>query len=269
MPFLSECTVTANLEVARGHYRLALRAPDIARAAAPGQFAMLEVSKGYYPFLRRPFSFERIFPDGVTILFKVEGEGTRMLSRMTPDQTVSVQGPLGNGFTVDPACTRHILVAGGIGVAPFPALAEKIARATGKAPEVIIGARTRELLLLEHDFRQMRCGVSLATDDGSYGTKGYVTELLERLDPRPPACVYACGPMIMMRGVAAICAERGVPCQVSLEAQMACGDGACLGCVVESVRETEGEKMVRVCKDGPVFDARIIRWEAHRMAYDV
>lgn len=269
MPFLSECTVTANLEVARGHYRLALRAPEIAGAAEPGQFAMVEVSRGYYPFLRRPFSFERIFADGVTILFKVEGDGTRILSHVAPGQTLSVQGPLGNGFSVDPSCHGHILVAGGIGVAPFPALAEKIAQATGKSPEIIIGARTRDLLLLEQDFRQMRCTVHTATDDGSYGEKAYATDILERLAPQPGACVYACGPMMMMRGVARICAERGVQCQVSLEAQMACGDGACLGCVVESLRETEGEKMVRVCKEGPVFNARVIRWEAHRMAYDV
>lgn len=268
MPCLAQCTVTANIEVAHNHYRLALHAPDIARDAIPGQFAMVEVSKGYYPFLRRPFSFERIFPDAITFLFKVEGEGTRILSGVVPGQHLSIQGPLGNGFTVTPG-HRHIIVAGGIGMAPFPALVERLVGLSGRAPEVIIGARTRDLLLGESDFKQMGCTVHCATDDGSYGHKGLVTDLLEQLAPSPPDCVYACGPMLMMRGVAAICARNDVTAQVSLEAQMACGDGACLGCVVESTRENEGEKMVRVCKDGPVFDARIIDWSAHKMAYDL
>jgi len=255
-------------EVAPGHYRIAVHAPAIAAAARPGQFAMLEVAPGYVPFLRRPMSFERIFRDGLSFLVKVEGEGTELLARLTAGQALSVQGPLGNGFPLGPGCERHILVAGGIGVAPLPALAEALIAGCDQPPEVIVAARNADLLLCEDDFRQMGCAVHVATDDGSAGEKAFATDTLARLAPTPGARVYACGPMPMMAAVAAMTMDRGVDCRVSLEAQMACGDGACLGCVVESKGEHEGEKMVRVCRDGPVFDASLIDWDAHDLAYD-
>jgi len=255
-------------EVAPGHYRLGLRAPEIAREAKPGQFCMIQVAQGFHPFLRRPMSFERIFADGVSILFKVEGEGTRILADCAPDQEFSVQGPLGRGFPLDMEAERHIIVAGGIGVAPFPALAEGIIRACGRAPEVVLAARSQDLLLCDKEFQQMGCAVHLATDDGSVGDQATAVEVLERLAPASGSCIYACGPMRMLAATAALAERLDAACFVSLEAQMACGDGACLGCVVESNFENEGEQMVRVCADGPVFDAKTIHWEAHNYAAD-
>ena len=268
MPRVAECRIVTHEEVAPGHYRLCVYAPEIAACARAGQFAMLEAAHGLYPFLRRPMSFARILPDGVAFLFKVEGEGTRLLAEKRPDQTISIQGPLGNGFTVDPGFDRHILVAGGIGVAPFPALAEAILAACHRPPEIILAARTRSLLLCEEDFRQMGCTVYLATQDASAGEQALAHEMLERLNPVPGDRVYACGPMPMLRAVSMFAKAVGVDCQVSLEAQMACGDGVCLGCVVESNREAEGDKMLRVCKDGPVIDAARIDWDAHNLGYD-
>jgi len=255
-------------EVAPDHYRIGLRAPEIAQAAKPGQFCMLQVAEGLHPFLRRPMSLERIFPDGVSILFKVEGEGTRMLANRAPEQELSVQGPLGNGFPLDRAVARHLVVAGGIGVAPCPALAEALVSVCGKAPEVILAARAQHLLLCEEEFRQMGCTVHVATDDGSVGARATAVEMLERLTPAPGTRVYACGPMPMLKAVAEVAQSRGAECFVSLETQMACGQGACLGCVVESRRKKAGEKMVRVCADGPVFDAQDIDWATHNFAYD-
>jgi dihydroorotate dehydrogenase electron transfer subunit len=269
MPSILDCPILMRQEIAPGHYRIALKAPDIARTAQPGQFAMIQVADGIYPFLRRPMSFERILGDSVAFLFKVEGEGTELLARHAVGQTLSLQGPLGRGFALDDSFSRHILVAGGIGIAPFPALAEGIIRKCGKAPEVIIGARSRDLVMCEQDFRQMGCAVHLTTDDGSMGHKGFAHEALERLSPAPGARVYACGPMPMMKAVSRLAMSLGVDCQVSLEAQMACGDGVCLGCVIESVREKEGERMMRVCTDGPVFDASVVDWGAHNLAYDL
>jgi len=268
MPTVSDCAVLAHQQVAPEHLRLAVQCPKIARDARPGQFAMIQVTDSLYPFLRRPMSFERIFEDGVTFLYKIEGEGTRLLSRLTPGQTVSVQGPLGNGWPVECGFKRHILVAGGIGVAPFPALAERIKQMCGKMPEVILGARSRDYVLCEQEFRRMGCDVHVATDDGTAGKKGAATQLLAELEPGPGARVYACGPMVMLEAASLICEQLGVDCLVSLEAQMACGAGACLGCVVEARREAEGEKMVRVCADGPVFDAAMIDWPRHRVDYD-
>jgi len=249
-------------EVAPRHYRIGLRAPEITREAKAGQFCMVQVAEGLHPFLRRPMSFERLFADGFSILFKVEGEGTRMLAHQAADRELSIQGPLGNGFTVSSDIERHLIVAGGIGVAPFPALAEEVIGLCGKAPEVIIAARSGDLLLCNKEFEQMGCTVHLATDDGSVGTKGTAVDVLERLAPGPGTSVYACGPMVMLRGAAQVAEAGGAECFVSLEARMACGDGACLGCVVESSSESEGERMVRVCADGPVFDSRAINWAA-------
>lgn len=267
MRFLDDCTVTANDEVAPGQLRMVLDAPQIARAALPGQFCMIQVADGLWPFLRRPMCFEQIIGDTVTILYKVEGEGTAVLARMVPGQTVNVQGPLGNGFPIEGAFDRHIIVAGGIGVAPFPCVAKALLEECGRAPEIILASRTKDMILCENLFRDLGCTVHVATDDGSYGEKLYAAQMLEKLAPTPKDRVYACGPMIMMETVSDVATAAGADCLVSLEAQMACGDGACLGCVVESMNEIEGEKMVRVCLDGPVFDTREIDWKAHGSAY--
>jgi dihydroorotate dehydrogenase electron transfer subunit len=211
--------------------------------------------------------FEQVLADCVTILYKVEGEGTAILSRYVSGQTVNIQGPLGNGFALDASYKRHIIVAGGIGVATFPYVAKAIKETCGSPPEVILAARSKHLILCEEAFRDLGCTVHVATDDGSAGEKMYAAQMLESLGPDSATRVYACGPMIMMMTTAKAAINAGANCLVSLEAQMACGDGACLGCVVESVQEYDGEKMVRVCLDGPVFDAREIDWEAHNLAY--
>lgn len=263
MPFVQHCEILSHSEVSPGHYRLVVRSPEIAEASAAGQFCMLEVQEGYYPFLRRPMCFERIFKDSLSILYKVEGEGTRLMTKLSPGQRIGVQGPLGNPFPLDKAFARHILVAGGIGVAPFPALAEALIAKLGVKPEVILAARTAALLVCEEELHQMGCTIHLATDDGSAGKKAFASELLEELNPGKDAIVYCCGPLPMMKATHEVCARFGVPCLASLEAEMACGDGVCLGCVIEAKVEIESERMVRVCYDGPVFDSNLINWEAY------
>ncbi len=263
MPYILDCEITSHQEVAPGHYRLVAHAPEIAAAAAAGQFCMLEVQEGFYPFLRRPMCFERIYPDSVSILYKIEGEGTRLLSRFTAGQSINIQGPLGKPFPLNGAYQRHIMVAGGIGIAPFPALAEAIIAQLGKTPEVIIAARNEDLLLCEDIFQQMGCKIHLATDDGSVGKKAFASEVLDALEPSKDSIVYCCGPMPMMKATHAVCQQRKIPCLASLEAEMACGDGVCLGCVVEANVEIEAERMVRVCCDGPVFDSTTIHWESY------
>ncbi len=263
MPYLEDCEVALHQQAAPGHFRLVLNAPRIASEAKAGQFCMIEVQEGYYPFLRRPMCFERIFTGGISILYKIEGEGTRLLSRLVPGQSIGVQGPLGRPFPLEQGHDRHIIIAGGIGVAPFPALAEAIIAELGAAPEVILAARNKALLLCEEEFHQMGCKIHLVTDDGSSGRKGFASDMLKDLAPGPGAQVYACGPMPMLKATHAACQELAVPCLASLEAEMACGDGVCLGCVVEAEVEIEAERMVRVCCDGPVFDTKLIHWEAY------
>ena len=268
MPFVRDCRILENEEVASRHFRIRFEAPEMAAEAKPAQFCMLQVSAGYYPLLRRPMSFERIEGGTLTVLYKVEGEGTELLSRMAVGTTLSVQGPLGNGFALEAGFDRHILVAGGIGIAPFPALAKRLIEELKVRPEVIIAARNKGLILCADTLREMGCDVHVATDDGSAGTKAYAAQMLEKLKPSSADRVYVCGPMIMMQSASEVAVKAGADCRVALEAQMACGDGACLGCVVESTMELEGEKMVRVCCDGPVFDTTLIDWEAHNTAYD-
>jgi len=263
MPHLIECEIALHQEVAEGHYRMVLHAPAIAKESRAGQFCMMQVQEGYYPFLRRPMCFERIFPDSVSILYKVEGEGTRLMARLTPGQTMNLQGPLGQPFPLDSQYERHVIVSGGIGVAPFPALAEAIKAELGKTPEVILAARTEEMLLCEQEFAEMGCKVHLATDDGSAGVKAFASQVLEDLAPTGNTVVYCCGPMPMMRATHEVCGRLGLKCLASLEAEMACGDGVCLGCVVEANVEIEAERMVRVCYDGPVFDSTTIKWGAY------
>ncbi|MBP8129844.1 MAG: dihydroorotate dehydrogenase electron transfer subunit [Candidatus Hydrogenedentes bacterium] len=262
MPSLSDCEIVMHQEMAPGHFRLVLRAPEVAAEAQPGQFCMVEVQRGLFPFLRRPMCFERIFRDSFAILYRVQGEGTRILSRLRAGQTLNVQGPLGKPFPLRREFVRHILVAGGIGVAPFPALAEALIRECGVTPEAVLAARTSDILLCEQDFRQMGCKIHIATDDGSAGFHGYASELLRELAPGENTIVYCCGPTAMMKATHLVCEAANVTCLASLEAEMACGDGVCLGCVVEANIEVEAERMVRVCKDGPVFDTRLINWEA-------
>ena len=263
MAYVANCKITAQQEVAPDHRRMVLRAPDIAAAAVPGQFCMVEVREGYSPFLRRPMSIERIFTDGISILYKIVGEGTKMLAGLQAGSFINVQGPLGNSFPIDASKKRSILVAGGIGVAPMLGLAEAIRVKTGRAPEVILAARTERYLLCETEFSQMGCAVTLATDDGSAGFKGFAAGCLRLFELDADTVVYTCGPTRMMGSVHEVCVEAGTRCYASLEAEMACGDGVCMGCVVETNAENEFGKMARVCREGPVFDSTVIRWSAY------
>ncbi|MFO7973440.1 MAG: dihydroorotate dehydrogenase electron transfer subunit, partial [Candidatus Hydrogenedentota bacterium] len=149
MRFIQGGEIIAHDHVAPGHWRMRLHSPEIARAAKPGQFCMVEVAETLYPFLRRPMCFSEIHDDGISILYKVEGEGTALLAKRMAGQKCSIQGPLGNGFPIDKGFGRHIIVSGGIGVATFPALAKALLNACRQPPEVVLAARNKDLLLCE------------------------------------------------------------------------------------------------------------------------
>ncbi|MDD5423421.1 MAG: dihydroorotate dehydrogenase electron transfer subunit, partial [Candidatus Omnitrophica bacterium] len=172
---------------------------------------------------------------------------------------LNVIGPLGNGFDIC-GTKPAILVAGGVGAAPLLALAEKL-RAQNIEVNVLIGASKKSHVLCEREFKKLGCKVSVSTDDGSAGRKGFVTDLLSILLTTynlSLTTIYACGPNAMLKEVARIAGKRGVPCQVSLEERMACGVGVCLGCPVKIKNSKFVYKMV--CKDGPIFDAKEIAW---------
>ncbi len=242
-----------------GLCRLTLRAPLIAAAAAPGQFVMAACGPFLDPLLRRPFSIHRLpAPDTLQLLFRIVGRGTEALAGLRPADPLSLLGPLGRGFplrTEGPAC----LVGGGIGIAPLLFLAENLLpRLSGSGSLlVLLGGRTAaEIEPLAGAFRDLGCPVEAATDDGSLGHHGLVTDLLPRHLPSVRQ-VFACGPTAMMAAAAALCRQSGVACAVSLEARMACGLGACLGCTVRG-----RDRYLHVCKEGPVFPAEEVLWTA-------
>jgi dihydroorotate dehydrogenase electron transfer subunit len=223
----------------------------------PGQFYMLSSEEGWgggegeRPYLPRAFSFARArASDGdvaLDFLVEVVGPGTARLAGLAPGDGLALVGPLGIGFDTHAGAGRPLLVGGGIGVAPLLCLEEQFLRA-GAEPRILLGFRTAAHAQAEALFAG---GPAVATDDGSVGRQAFVTELLrEELDADPAARVFACGPPPMLEAVRALCAERGTAAQLALESGMACGFGACFGCVAPT-----REGYVRLCVDGPVLDA--------------
>jgi dihydroorotate dehydrogenase electron transfer subunit len=268
MPQDLSAAVARSLDLGHGHFLLEFVAPPIAAEMGPGQFFMIGIP-GANVLLRRPFSvcglpgtFADAADGAVQVLYKVVGRGTALLSSLRPGAALTALGPLGHGFDVDVAAgVRPLLVAGGIGVAPFPALAAALA-ARGAPCTLVYGARSVCDLPLLDWFRERCEAVTVTTEDGSLGRGGLVTEALSDLLDRARATrIYACGPSPMLRAVAAIARSRGVPSELSLEAHMACGFGVCLGCVVPT-RGGEGGQPAyeRVCVEGPVMPAERLLW---------
>ena len=267
----------------------------------PGQFIMVKPSGSLDPFLPRAYSIlrvRRLLPsrrrksgNALEILYRVMGKGSTTLSRMKQGDRVDLLGPLGNGYQVPPDLTTALLVAGGIGVPPVVALAEMLARSQftlrgsqqGKTNRrssdkgrrkvvAFVGGKTSDDILCLSDFRKSGAKVHVATEDGSVGHRGLVVDLLEAhlktQTSRQGSIIYACGPHAMLHAVAEIAERFPVPCQVSLEADMACGFGACMGCVIPVKQsavetwDTDGKRKAYklCCKDGPAFDAREIAW---------
>lgn len=240
-------------------YRFTLKAPDIAAEASPGQFIMVRTGEGMDPLLRRPFSVHQVLEGGlVQILFKAIGKGTRALAEMEAGRKLDVLGPVGRGFTITGAL-HHYLVGGGIGIAPLLFHASRLfEKSESSAVKVFLGARKKdEIAPLADDFEAMGLEVQIATEDGSLGNQGLVTDLLAPLQTLNQTTVYTCGPHPMLRAVVGICRDKDWGCQVSLETIMACGLAACLGC---AVLRGDMNGYDHVCKDGPVFNADEVAW---------
>ncbi|MEK6681837.1 MAG: dihydroorotate dehydrogenase electron transfer subunit [Nitrospirota bacterium] len=251
--------ILSHLNLAGPYYKLKLYSPYIYKNAMPGQFAMLRVGETSDPLLRRPFSIHKKNPDKtIEILYKIVGKGTGLLSTIVKGKDMDIIGPLGNGFVIDKKIKNHTLVAGGIGIAPLLFLAHELSRDKRSRITLFLGARHKEDILCIQDFKILKARINISTEDGSLGKQGLISELFEvslaDLNGQKIA-VYSCGPNNMLREIHRLAAAKGLPCQVSLEARMGCGIGACLGCAVEGKEGYE-----KVCIDGPVFDAGEIKW---------
>jgi dihydroorotate dehydrogenase electron transfer subunit len=265
--------VIENIKLARLTYRVRLDCPQLAQAIRPGQFMMIRQPETTDPLLGRPFAlYDTVLdksppyrPSALDLVYLVVGKLTGLLASLKSGDRVEVWGPLGNGF---PELTglKHVgLVAGGIGQTPFLAYLRQLLgqRGYGEQParravqrvSLYYGVRTADLMAGVEDFRAAGAEVHLATDDGSLGFKGFVTQLLEQ--HQPPQLLIGCGPEPMMQALAELARHWGVPCHLSLETPMACGLGICFSCVtkVKTPGSPTGWDYRRVCVDGPVFDA--------------
>ena len=264
--------ILSNQEISPGYFRMRILAPGFAMAAQPGQFVMLRPELALPTMLRRPFGIFRVgcLPpecDGLPprefleILYKVVGRGTRILSELHKGDRVELLGPLGNGFDLGEPGRIKILVGGGIGLVPLFMLGQALI-ARGDTVRLLMGGRTRDDILAVTEFERSGVETYVSTDDGSLGEEGLVTQVLERkLSKYKQVEIFACGPMPMLHAVAAICDRHRAPLQVSLEAHMACGVGACLGCVVKGAGHSEqNPHYLCTCKAGPVFPASDLDW---------
>ncbi len=271
-PIRADAEVVRNVGEGRSSWRLVLRVPDWP-GFSPGQFAMLSAGAQQAvhrtdPLLPRPMAVYRAQPGvhraDVEILYKVVGRGTALLAEALPGQRVSIVGPLGNAFPPPHARERVVIVAGGTGIASVYELAARLARV--QPVEILFGARTAGDLMAQKDFEALGLPLRVATEDGSAGERGLVTELLEAAlggpsggveSPARDRRIYVCGPTPMMRRCAEIASRHGVPCIAALENAMACGFGVCLGCATPLRKGG----YALVCRDGPAFDAASIDWE--------
>lgn len=260
--------VIEHFRIAERTYRIRLQCPEIAAAIRPGQFIMLRLPGTNDPLLGRPFALydtvldQNQSPTGIDIVYLVVGKMTGQLAEVLVGESLQLWGPLGKPFHDVGSPDVVTLVAGGIGQTPFLAFARELLGKRGyggdmprgrtKKVSLYYGVRNATLAAGVDDFQSVGVSVRLASDDGSIGTQGFVTQLLQahgRIGP-----LVGCGPEPMLHALAKIAREWQVPCQLSLETPMACGIGICFSCVTK-VTTPEGWDFKRVCVDGPVFDA--------------
>jgi dihydroorotate dehydrogenase electron transfer subunit len=269
-PSVHACTVIDRREAAPGIVVLVLDAPDLARAARPGQFVMATPPGGER--VATALGIYEAEADRISLMIVTCGYRTRELANLAPGSALVLSGPLGNGFFLDDEVHDVALVAGGVGIAPL-FLPARVLRARGVAVDLYYGARSSEALVDAQKFEALGVRVTLATDDGSRGHNGYVTDALLQ-SGRRHGLLLACGPSPMLRAAGRAAERLGVRAQLSLEETFACGVGACWGCVVPLDRDSaqapffpeaeQGETRdyvhARICKEGPVFWAHELRW---------
>ena len=267
MSRLFKACITDNIEVAEKYYLIALAPLDEILKPNPGNFFMLSIDNDYDPLLKRPFSVHRFVDGTLQILYRVVGKGTALLSNKKPGDVIEVIGPLGNQFPVPKNTENIILVAGGLGIAPIFALAEKISspdpslKKRRAALHLFYGARTKGELLCINELSTIGIDPVISTDDGSMGHKGTIVNVLKRHLTHDPSLkthhsLFACGPEPMLKSLSEIAEKKKLKAYAALEQNMACGLGTCLGCTVLT---KTGYK--RVCKEGPVFPVGDIVWE--------
>ena len=248
--FIVNSPVVETKQVHENIFIQKIHAPEIARLIKPGQFLNIRVSENTFPLLRRPFSVCDVEGENIFLMFNILGEGTKILSHKHKGDLIDILGPLGNGFNLEGDYKTAIIVAGGLGAAPFPYVTREIKNK--KSIMSFVGGRTKQDVI-SYGMENL----ILSSDDGSIGYYGNVVQSLENnLDKIDIASskVFACGPNAMLRVLKDFCLKHNLDCEVSTECAMACGFGICQGCPIESTYDPN--KYLLVCKDGPVFNIK-------------
>ena len=236
--------ILSNEKIALNVYKMVLGG-DTSAVTASGQFVNIKLEG---KFLRRPISICDYDNKTITVIYKVVGDGTEQMSEMKSGEKLDVLVGLGNGYNIDKSGEKPLLIGGGVGVPPMFNLCKKLVE-QGKKPAVILGFNTAEEVFLENDFKQLGADVTVTTADGSYGIKGFVTDVMKNMNY---TYFFTCGPMPMFKAIENVATTSG---QYSFEERMGCGFGACMGC---SCKTKYGNK--RICKDGPVLEREEIIW---------
>ena len=244
---IKDVLVLSNNKIAENTYLIETELPEYNAEFKPGQFFNIQVTTNTFPLLRRPFSISDVSSSSLFFMYKIIGEGTKIMSEKGKGETLNLLGPLGNSFVVADDCEHAIFIGGGIGIAPFPFLIKDLKK--NQEYSVIFGVRNyREV----HDYGLKN--ISYSSDDGSIGIKGNVLDLLKnKLSElkNKKIQIFACGPNPMFRALKEFISGKDIDCFVSMESVMACGFGICQGCPIEYKND---EKYHLICKDGPVFN---------------
>ena len=255
MPINQKCKIINKKFLKDDICSIIISSKEISKTAKPGQFLNIRVVDNIEPLLRRPISiYNTDAKKGeVEFIFQIKGKGTKLLSERKEGELLDIIGPLGNGTFEFEGYKNIAIIGGGIGIFPLHELSKR-AEDAGVNSKIYIGFRNKDLVILEDEFKNACKELIFATDDGSYGKKGFAIDFLkEDLKKNKPDCLYACGPLPMLKAVKTLAEEEKIPCQISLEERMACGIGVCLGCAVKEAKKENNYK--HICKNGPVFDA--------------
>lgn len=239
--------------------KITVKAPKIVENAKPGQFIEIRVADMIEPLLRRPISIYNLNKKEETLefIFQVKGKGTKLLAQRKIGEKLDIVGPLGNGTFEIKNYENVAIIGGGIGIFPLYELAKELKQDTSSKVNIYLGFRSKELILLEDEFKNVSDKLVITTDDGTYGIKGFaINELIKDIESRKIDKIFACGPLPMLKAVQELAKQKNISCQISLEEKMACGLGVCLGCAVKTAQSSkEAPQYMHVCKNGPVFNS--------------
>lgn len=246
----------------RDVFKFSVKAPSIVKNAKPGNFIEIRVSDQVDPFLRRPISIYNLDKENgiLEFIFQVKGKGTQILAKKEIGSQIDMIGPLGYGTFKYENYNNLAIIGGGIGVFPLYELS-KDAKSDNKNVNIYLGFRNKDFVLLEKEFEKVSNKLIVTTDDGSYGKKGFAINFLkEDIEKENIDCIYACGPLPMLKAVRELAIEKDIPCQISLEERMGCGLGVCLGCAVKTAQSTkENPEYWHVCKGRTCFSSKRCR----------